>query len=63
MASYKVWMRSKGGFYEQYNGHVDVYAENDGDAITKALRKLKTGAFKDRDNSMWTVEKVERIFK
>jgi len=63
MANYKVWMRSKGGFYEQYNGFVDVYAENDTDAVSKALRKLKTGAFPDRSNSMWTVEKVERVFR
>jgi hypothetical protein len=63
MANYKVWMRSKAGFYEQYDGFVDVYAKDDSDAISKALRKLKTGAFPDRNNSMWTVEKVERIFR
>ena len=61
MNKYKVWLRSKAGFYEQYNGHVDVVANNDNDAISRAFFKLKTGAFPDRDSSMWRVEKVERV--
>jgi len=55
-------MRSVSGFYEQYSGKVEVYAENDEQAVEKAFRKLKATTFSDRDRSMWKVEKVERSF-
>jgi hypothetical protein len=59
MNSYRVWLRSKPGFYEQYDGKVDVLAENKDAAISRALSTLKNGAFPDRGPAMWTVEKVE----
>lgn len=61
MKKYNVWIRSKPGFYAQYDGKVTVFADNDDEAIEKALLKLKRGAFQDRDNSMWLVERVERV--
>lgn len=53
-------MRSKPGFYEQYNGTVTVQAENDEQAVDAALRKLKNGVFPDRNREMWVVESVTR---
>jgi len=61
MNKYRVWIRSNPGFYEQYNGYVDVFAEDDKNAIQAALKKLKRTSFPDRDNSMWRIEKVEAI--
>ena len=63
MANWKVWMKSTGGFYEQYRGHVDVVADDHQAAVQRALLKLKTGAFKERDDSMWMIEKVEQVSK
>jgi len=63
MKDYRVWVRSVPGMYEQYDGYVDVWAENDGDAIEKAFRKLKRESFPDRGRDMWRVEKVEVILK
>ena len=60
MNIYKVAMHSKPGFYEQYDGTVTVNAENDEQAIEAAFRKLKAGAFPDRNRSMWRVESVTR---
>jgi hypothetical protein len=62
MNRYDVWMRSTPGFYEQYNGKVSVVAEDDTAAIEAAFRELKRTTFKDRNRSMWKVEKVERKF-
>ena len=58
---YSVWLRSRPGFYERYDGKVDVWAENDDDAIERAFRELKRGAFPDRSRDMWRVDRVERI--
>jgi hypothetical protein len=56
---YKVWVRSVPGFYEQYDGYLDVVADTYDEAIDLAFKKLKRGAFSDRSRSMWKVEKVE----
>lgn len=62
MKKYKVWVKSVPGFFTQYSGKVTVSALNDDDAISRVLRKLRTGAFPDRTDSMWKIESVERIF-
>lgn len=62
MNKYKVSMRSKPGMYEQYSGDVEVMAENDDAAVEAAFTKLKRDTFPDRNRSMWTVEKVSRIY-
>jgi 1,2-phenylacetyl-CoA epoxidase PaaB subunit len=62
MQRYKVHMRSKPGMYEQYNGFVPVYADNEDEAIEAAHRNLRRNAFPDRGPSMWIVEKVERLY-
>jgi hypothetical protein len=59
MNRYRVWLRSVPGFYEQYDGYVDVVAEDTEDAKRVALRKLKQTSFPDRNASMWRVERVE----
>lgn len=61
MKDYRVWLRSVPGFYAQYDGYVDVYAEDEEEAVEKALRKLQRESFPDRGRGMWRVEKVERI--
>lgn len=63
MKKFWVWIRSKPGFYAQYDGKVEVFATDDEDAVERAFQKLKRGAFPDRDRSMWKVEKVERRFQ
>ncbi len=62
MNTYEVAMRSKPGPVEQYNGIVTVQAENDDEAIEAAFRKLKNGAFPDRNRGMWTVDSVTRRY-
>jgi hypothetical protein len=57
---YRVWLRSKPGPYEQYNGKIDVTAYDEDDAVAVAFKKLKAGSFPDRNSSMWIIEKVER---
>lgn len=56
--SYRVYVRSVPGFYEQYNGFVEVYAFDSHDAVEKALAKLKRDTFPDRNAGMWRVEAV-----
>lgn len=61
MKNYRVWLKSVPGMFAQYDGKVEVRASSEDDAINMALRKLRTGAFPDRTNNMWKIEKVERI--
>ena len=62
MARYNVWMRSIPGMYAQYDGKVEVSAENETEAIDNAFLKLKRGVFPDRNRSMWKVDRVERVY-
>ncbi len=62
MNKYKVFIRSRPGMYEQYSGTVEVVAENEDDAVDAAFRKLKAGAFPDRNKDMWKLEEVTRVF-
>ena len=62
MNKYNVWLRSKPGMYEQYNGKVMVYAEHEEEAVDRAFRKLKRTTFPHRPRGMWRVDKVELIF-
>jgi len=62
MNKYYVYMRTVPGMFTQYDGRVEVYAENDDQAIERAFHKLKKGAFPDYSRGMWKVEKVERSF-
>jgi hypothetical protein len=57
---YSVELRSVPGFYEQYSPTVDVWAEDDTQAIEQAFKELQRGAFPDRDRSMWRVLSVTR---
>ena len=61
MNQYEVHLSSIPGFYAQYEGSLKVWAENDGQAIERAFRELKRGAFPDRNRDMWRVKKVERV--
>ncbi len=55
---YRIFVRSKPGFYEQYNGYVEVYACDSVDATEKGLDKLQRTSFPDRNRDMWEVEAV-----
>ncbi len=57
---YKVWLSSRPGMYAQYDGAVNVRAQNDAEAIDEAFRVLKRTSFPDRTRDMWRVERVER---
>ena len=52
-------MRSVPGPYTQYNGKVDVYADNEQEAIDNAHIKLRRDSFPERNRGMWRVEKIE----
>lgn len=56
---YRVWLRSVPGPYEQYDGKVDVLAEDTYDAARRALAELRRTSFPDRSDSMWRVERIE----
>lgn len=58
MNNYRVMLRSKPGQYEQYDGHVDVRAEDVSTAIEQAIAELREGAFPDRTRSMWIIEGI-----
>ena len=53
MNKYEVHMRSVPGHYAQYDGSLTVWANDDSDAIERAFRELKRGAFPDRSRDMW----------
>lgn len=59
---YAVTISSIPGFYAQYEGEVKVWAADEDEAIERAFRELKRGAFPDRGRSMWKVKKVERVY-
>lgn len=59
MRDYRVWFRSVPGMYTQYDGYIDVWAEDEEDAIERAFSKLKRESFPERGRGMWQVEKVE----
>lgn len=61
MYRFRVWMRSVPGFYEQYDGKVDVWADDESQAEDRAFAELKRGAFPDRSRNMWKVERIEKL--
>lgn len=56
---YRVWLRSVPGPYEQYDGYVDVWAEDAEQAKVEAVTKLTRTSFPDRSVNEWKVERVE----
>ena len=59
---YVVTLKSRAGMYEQYGpGDVKVWALDEAEAVEKAFRELKRGAFPDRSRDMWVVLAVRRI--
>ena len=62
----KVFLKSRPGLYERYNGSVIINIANeeiDDDASikSKAVEKLRQTSFPDRDMSMWVMESWERL--
>jgi hypothetical protein len=44
-----------------YDGHVDVWAEDEEQAEERAISKLQRTAFPDRGRSCWRVVSIERL--
>ena len=59
--TYKVFVRSTPGFYEQYATTVLVNAENEEEAEDRAYRQLHMTDFPDRGRSMWKTERIECV--
>lgn len=58
---YRVWLSSVPGPYAQYSGKVDVVADDEYEAVDRAFRQLRRGAFPDRDRACWLVDNVEEV--
>lgn len=59
MSNYRVWLKTKGGFYAQYSGHVDVMAESMEQSMQLALEKLRNTSFPDYPREFWQIQRVE----
>lgn len=42
-----------------YDGYIDVSADDEDQAVTRALRQLKKGSFSDRSNADWNIYRIE----
>ncbi len=49
---YRVHMRTRGGMYAQYDGHVDVRSDGS-DLFMDAVRQLRRTSFPDYSADMW----------
>jgi hypothetical protein len=59
---FRCWLRSAPGMWEQYDGHVDVFAPDEGEVFERAVRELARTSFADRPSlSSWRLERIERI--
>jgi len=58
LKKYTVWLRTKPGMCEQYDGKVEVFAENYDQALDRAFSKLRNGIFPDYSRDLWNVERV-----
>ena len=47
MTQYRVYLRTRAGMYTQYDGYVDVVAEDEEQAADRAIDKLKRTSFPD----------------
>lgn len=60
---YAVTLKSTPGFYAQYGpADVTVFAADEDEAVDKAFRELKRGAFPDRTRDMWRVLGVRVVW-
>jgi len=58
-SKYRVWLKTVGGFHAQYNGYVDVFAENMEDGVQRAIDRLRNESFPDYPRHFWQVLRVE----
>lgn len=59
--NFKVWFNSiPSPGSEYYDGYIDVFADDEEEAIDRAFHKLK-GNFPERNRSSWKVEKIEYL--
>jgi hypothetical protein len=61
MKKFRVWLIGS-SMTATYDGYVDVYANDEEDAVRRAKRELTkpTGTFSDWSPSMFRVKKVEK---
>ena len=56
---YRVYLHSKAGFWEHYDGYVDVEAPTPHDAAVVARQQLRRTTFPDRPLNSWVTDKIE----
>lgn len=57
---YRCHLRSAPGMWAQYEGHVDVWANDESEVFERAVRQLARSSFPDRPNlSSWRLERIE----
>lgn len=60
--NYRVYLHSTPSpGMEYYDGYVDVVADDEEQAVDRAMDKLSRTSFPDRNRSCWRVDRVERI--
>jgi len=58
MNRYRVYLHSKPGMWEYYDGYVDVSASNIDEAKRLAKTKLSRTTFKSRGPNSWVVDSI-----
>ena len=56
---FRIHMHSKPGMWKYYKGYVDVVAPTIHQAVSKAIKRLYTGAFPNRPTGSWIVDDVK----
>lgn len=60
---FRVFLRTKPGFQQSYDGYVDCLAKNEEEAPREAVKKLRRTSFPDRGFNDWIIEGVEKNIK
>jgi len=59
---FRCHVHSAPGMWAFYEGHVDVYAQQEEDVFPRAVKELGRTAFRDRPHeSDWKLDKIERL--
>ncbi len=57
--NFRIRMHSKPGIRKYYKGYVDVDAPTIHQAVSRAMKRLYTGAFPNRPSGCWVVDDVQ----
>lgn len=62
LKKYRCHLRSAPGMWATYDGHVDVYAPDEGEVFSRAVRELARTSFPDRPSLLsWVLERIELL--